>query len=300
MAAVAYVNGKICRQQDALISVFDHGFLYGEGVYEVARTYHRVPFLMDRHLRRLRNSARMIGLPVPMSDAEIQRAVQETIDAYDRQPDAERTDHELYIRVLVTRGLGELNYDPDVCVPSVVIIVKPNPQPDPAVHERGVSLAIVSMIRNHPGSVSPLMKSNNLLNNAMAMQEAMRKGAYEGLMRNYRGELAECASSNIFVVKDGALRTPPLQAGILPGITREFLLEIAPLLGVPAAEATLRDDDLFGADEAFLSITTRELVPVVAVDGRTIGTGRPGPITRMLSEHFHRRAMEAIGMPGHH
>ena len=142
-----------------------------------------------------------------------------------------------------------------------MIIVKPNPQPDPAVHEQGVSLVIVSIIRNHPESVSPLIKSNSLLNNAMAMQEAMRKGAYEGLMRNYRGELAECASSNLFVVKDGALRTPPLSAGILGGITREFLLELAPALGVPASEATLRDDDLFGADEAFLSITTGNLSP---------------------------------------
>jgi branched-chain amino acid aminotransferase len=155
-----------------------------------------------------------------------------------------------------------------------------------------VRVALVPIIRNHPGSVNPIIKSNNLLNNALAMQEAIRRGAFEGVMRNYRGELAECTTANLFVVKNGAALTPPLDSGLLPGITREFLFEVGAENGIPVREAVLRDDDLLGADEAFLTSTTREIVPIVQVDDRPIGDSRPGPITLALLKSYRRRAHE--------
>jgi branched-chain amino acid aminotransferase len=200
---------------------------------------------------------------------------------------------EAYIRLLVTRGVGELSYDPAACPdPSMVVIVKPHVDPPPELLERGVAVAIVSTVRNHPGTVNPLIKSNNLLNNALAMQEAVRRGAFEGIMRNYRGELAEGTTSNLFVIKNGAVLTPPLDAGLLPGITREFVFEIGAERRIEVREAVLLDEDLFGADEAFLTSTTRELVPSVQVDDHRIGSGRPGPLTGTLLEAFRQKARE--------
>src|SRR5262249_9624963 len=160
--------------------------------------------------------------------------------------------------------------------------VKPHVEPSRDDFERGVRVALVGVMRNHPDSVNPLIKSNNLLNNALAMQEAFRAGAYEGVMRNYRGELADCTQSNLFIIRDRVALTPPIDAGLLPGITRAFLFEVGADVGIPVREAVLRDDDFLGADEAFLTSTTRELVPIVQVDERTIGAGRPGPVTRAL------------------
>ena len=282
------VNGRITDGEHAVVSVFDHGFLYGEGVYETLRTYDGQMFLFDRHMRRLRRSSGMLALPVPMSDREFDARVRETLDAAGLHGGPDR---EAYIRILLTRGVGELSYDPGACpAPSVVIIIKPHVSPPPHVYDRGVRVALVSVVRNHPGSVNPLIKSNNLLNNALAMQEAFRRGGYEGIMRNYRGELSECTLSNLFVVKSGAALTPPLEAGLLAGITREFLFNVGQDVGVPVREQTLTDEDLFGADEAFLTSTTREVVPIVQVDDRTIGTGAPGPVTRALLDGFRSKA----------
>lgn len=265
------------------MSVFDHGFLYGEGVYEVLRTYGGRPFLFDRHMRRLRNSASMLSLPVPLTDRELDRRCRETMIAAGL---GERG-REAYIRILVTRGIGELSYDPAVCpAPSVVVIVKPHVDPPREVFEQGVAVALVSIIRNHPGTVNPCIKSNNLLNNALAMQEAARRGGFEGVMRNHRGELAEATQSNLFIVKDGAALTPPIDAGLLPGITREFLFEVGRNTGIPVREAVLNDPDLFGADEVFLTSTTRGIVPVVRVDDKPVGSGVPGPVTRTLLQAF--------------
>jgi branched-chain amino acid aminotransferase len=286
MAATVNVNGRVFDQEHAVISVFDHGFLYGEGVYETWRTYNGQPFLFDRHMRRLRNSSGMIALAVPLTDEQLDARCRETIRAA-------ALDEEAYVRVLVTRGIGELSYDLTGCPsPSIVVIVKPHVAPLPEVYDRGVKVAIVPIIRNHPGTVSPLIKSNNLLNNALAMQEAVRRGAFEGVMRNYRGELAECTTANVFIVKDGEVLTPPLDAGLLPGITREFVLEIGQDRGIPVRETVLHDADLFGADEAFLTSSTRELVPIVQVDDRRIGNGAPGPVTRTLLDRFRSRAQE--------
>src|SRR5438128_1643367 len=290
MAATVNVNGRVSDQERAVISVFDHGFLYGEGVYETIRTYNGQPFLFDRHLRRLRTSAGMMALPVPLTDEQLDATLRDTMSAAGF---GEAGGQEAYIRILVTRGIGELSYDPAACPdPSIVMIVKPHVEPPREVFEKGVGVALVPIIRNHPGTVNPLIKSNNLLNNALAMQEAFRRGGFEGVMRNYRGELAECTQSNLFVVKDGAALTPPIEAGLLPGITRAFLFEVGRENRIPVREAVLKDEDLFGADEAFLTSTTREVVPIVRVDGRRIRAGRPGSITRALLDGYRKKAQE--------
>jgi len=286
MSAHVCVNGRISSDRDAVISVFDHGFLYGEGIYETLRTYHGRPFLFDRHMRRLRNSARMIALDIPFTDGDLASQIRDTMAA------ATLNGSEAYIRVLVTRGIGELTYDPQATpTPSVVIIVKPQVDPAQDTYEQGVRVVIVEVVRNHPQTVNPMIKSNNLLNCALAAQEALRKGGFEGIMRNYRGELTECTTSNLFIVTGGAALTPPIESGLLPGITREFLFEIGKEIGVDVREQVLRDSDLFSADEAFLTSTTREAVPIVNVDDRTIGSGRPGPVTKRLLEGFRRRAL---------
>jgi len=290
MGATVNVNGRVVDQEHAVISVFDHGFLYGEGVYETLRTYNGQPFLFDRHMRRLRASAGMVALDVPIGDADIDARFRETMRAAGL---GESTGREAYIRILVTRGIGELTYDLAACPnPSIVVIVKPNVEPSREAFERGVKVALVPIVRNHPDTVNPRIKSNNLLNNALAMQEAFKRGAYEGVMRNYKGQLAECTQSNLFIVKNGVAMTPPLDAGLLPGITREFLFEVGADVGITVRDAELHDDDLLGADEAFLTSTTREAVPIVQVDDRTIGSGSPGPVTRALLDGYRRRAQE--------
>ena len=292
MAATVNVNGRVFDQEHAVISVFDHGFLYGEGVYETLRTYNGQPFLFDRHMQRLRKSAGMLALGVPLTDADIDARFRDTMRAANLGENA----REAYIRILVTRGIGELTYDPAATpTPSIVVIVKPHVDPPADVFDRGVTVSLVPIVRNHPGSVNPLIKSNNLLNNALAMQEAFRRGGYEGVMRNYKGELAECTQSNLFVVKNGAALTPPLDAGLLPGITRAFLFEVGREIGVTVREQVLHDDDLLGADESFLTSTTREVVPIVRVDDRTIGSGKPGPVTRALLDGYRKKAVEMTG-----
>ena len=285
MSATVNVNGRITGERDAVVSVFDHGLLYGEGIYETLRTYHNRLFLFDRHMRRLRNSARMIVLDLPFTDDDMASRIRETMTASDLEG------AEAYIRVLVTRGVGELTYDPRATpVPSIIIIVKPQVDPTPDEYERGVRVVIVDVVRNHPETVNPMIKSNNLLNSALGAQEAIRRGGFEGIMRNYRGELSECTTANLFVVKGGAALTPPLESGLLPGITRELFFDIGKEAGIEVREQVLRDDDLFSADEAFLTSTTREAVPIVTVDDRTIGSGRPGLVTRTLLDGFRRRA----------
>jgi branched-chain amino acid aminotransferase len=284
------VNGRITAQSEAVVPVFDHGFLYGEGIYETLRTYNGRLFLYDRHMRRLRNSARLIDLALPFSDDELAGHIADTIAA------AKLDRSEGYVRVMVTRGVGELTYDLKATPkPSWVIIVKPLPCPPAEIYQRGVKVVLVDVVRNHPQSVNPMIKSNNLMNSALAAQEALKRGGFEAVMRNYRGELTECTQSNLFLVKDGAARTPPLESGLLPGITREFVFEVGRAAGIEVREQILRDDDLFAADEAFLTSTTREIVPIVAVDHRGIGNGEPGPITLELLKGF-RAAVAALSL----
>ncbi|HEY6362849.1 MAG TPA: aminotransferase class IV [Vicinamibacterales bacterium] len=285
MAATVNVNGRISNEREAVISVFDHGFLYGEGIYETLRTYNGRPFLYERHMRRLRNSAAMMSLDIPFTDMQLGAQIRDTTAATNLDG------VEAYIRVLVTRGVGELTYDIKATpTPSVVIIVKPLPEPPAEWYDEGVRVALVGIVRNHPASVNPMIKSNNLLNQALAGQEAIRRGGFEGVMRNYKGELTECTTANLFVVKNGTALTPPLESGLLPGITREFLFEVGREEGVDVREQVLRDDDLLSADEAFLTSTTREAVPIVKVDDHTIGSGKPGPVTKKLLKGFRDRA----------
>lgn len=290
MAATIYVNGRITGQDQAMVSVLDHGFLYGEGVYEVMRTYRREMFLFERHMDRLRRSAAMINLPVPFSNAEFRERIGQTVEAfYGQQGEAVRN-AEMYVRVLLTRGVGTISYEVGSCpAPTLVVIIKPQLDPPPQAYDEGVKVVLVPIVRNHPGSINPLIKSNNLLNNALASQEAYRLGGFEAIMRNYRGEISECSQSNLFVVKNGEALTPPIDAGLLAGITRAFVLELGAAVGVPMCERTLVDADIFGADEMFLTSTTREIVPIVKVDDRSIGTGKPGPVTKKLLGEFRRR-----------
>ncbi len=279
-----YVNGRIASAEAAAIPVYDHGFLYGEGVYETLRTYNRVPFLLDRHIRRLRASAAYLQLPVPFSDDQLASWIDDTMAAVGPMREA-------YIRVLLTRGVGELTYDvQSTPVPSLVIIVKPLEEPPARVLTDGIKVALVPILRNHPGSVNPVIKSNNLLNNALAMQEANRRGADEGLMCNYRGELSECSQANFFIVRDGAALTPRNEAGLLEGLTRNFLFEVGDDIGVAVRYETLFPADLQSADEAFITSTTRELSPVTRIDDKPVGTGKPGPVTGRLHEAYRRRA----------
>ena len=282
MSAVVYVNGKISDQASATVPVFDHGFLYGEGIYETLRTYRQRPFLFERHMRRLRQSAGLMALDVPFSDEELRARMDETVAAH---PDLRNG--EAYIRILLTRGVGELTYNPAATpTPSLVIIVKPFPVPPERTFVEGIRLALVSVRRNHPLALNPMIKSNNLINNALAMQEALRQGAEEALMQNQAGELVECSQSNFFVVRNGEVLTAPLSSGLLPGITREFVLELADELGIPGRESRLTPADLEEVDEAFITGTTREVTPVIAVSRTTIGTGKPGGITKRLLEAF--------------
>jgi branched-chain amino acid aminotransferase len=281
MGATVNVNGRISAEREAVIPVFDHGFLYGEGIYETLRTYDARLFLFDRHLRRLRNSARLIDLAIPFTDDEAASHIRHTVAA------ANLDGNEAYIRLLVTRGVGDLTYDIKATPkPSWVVIVKPLAPPPTEIYEGGVKVALVDVVRNHPQSVNPTIKSNNLMNAALAAQQAIKRGAFEAVMRNYRGELTECTQSNLFIVKNGAALTPPLESGLLPGITREFLFEVGRDADIEVREQVLRDDDLFAADEAFLTSTTREVLPIVSVDDRDIADGRPGPITLKLLKAF--------------
>ncbi|HXG56087.1 MAG TPA: aminotransferase class IV [Vicinamibacterales bacterium] len=284
LRGAVYVNGTIRPASEAVVPVYDHGFLYGEGVYETLRTYGMVPFLYDQHMGRLRASAARIHLDVPFDDAQLAHWIDDTVAAAGPMDEA-------YIRILFTRGVGELNYDPrSTPVPTTVIIVKPLDEPPARVFTDGINICLVPILRNHPGSVNPLIKANNLLNNALAMQEANRRGGEEGLMCNFRGELSECSQANFFMVRDGVVLTPKSEAGLLEGITRAYIFDVGAEVGVDVREAVLMPADLETADEAFITSTTRELSPVTKIDGRPVGSGTPGPLTKTLLDGYRRRA----------
>lgn len=280
------VNGRLGDAESASVPVLDRGFLFGEGVYETLRTYNRRPFLLDRHLARLRASAERIALEPPLDDPTFTARILATMQAVDGP--GERS-----IRLLLTRGAGELGYGLANCPPpTVVVIVRPHSETPADVVANGIGIVQSSVLRNHPQSLHPRIKSNNLLNNALAMQEALRAGAAEALMCNHRGELAECAQSNFFLVRGGAALTPPVEAGILEGVTRNFVFEVGASAGIPVREETLLPADLATADELFVTSTTREVLAVTRVDRRPVGDGRPGPVTRALAEAFGRLARQ--------
>jgi branched-chain amino acid aminotransferase len=282
----ASVNGIVVPAEEARVPVLDNGFAFGDSVYEVLRTYGGLAFEPGRHFRRLRASATRLGFSVPADDAALLAQVDGLL--------ARAGKGESYIRIIVSRGLGDCSYHFEkVRGPTVVMIQKPL-APYPAWHyEDGIRVAAVGVRRNHPRALDPAIKSSNLLNNILAVREAQARGAEEPVLLNQEGFLAEGASTNVFLVREGALLTPPLSAGILAGITRQVVLELAPGLGIPSGEGPLHLDDLLAADEAFMTSTTREVVPVREVDETPIGKGRPGPLTRRVIAAFRAYA------PGH-
>ena len=284
----ASVNGIVVPAEEARVSVLDNGFAFGDSVYEVLRTYDGLAFEPGRHFRRLRASAARLGFSVPAGDEALLAQVDSLL--------ARVASGESYIRIIVSRGLGDCSYNFErVQGPTVVMIQKPLP-PYPAWHyEDGIQVAAVGVRRNHPRALDPAIKSSNLLNNIQAMREAQSRGAEEPVLLNHEGFVAEGASTNVFLARGGTLRTPPLSAGILAGITREVVLELLPGLGIPSREEPLHLDDLLGADEAFLTSTTREVVPVKQVDETPVGSGRPGTLTRRVMEAFRAYAPAHCG-----
>jgi branched-chain amino acid aminotransferase len=280
MSLKVYISGKLYDKEQATVSVYDHGLLYGDGVFEGIRSYSGKVFRLDEHLDRLWNSAKAIWLQIPMTKAEMAKAIRDTL-AVNNLTDA-------YIRVVVTRGSGTLGLDPNRCSePRVIIITDLIALYPEELYQKGLELVTVSTMRNHPASLSPRIKSLNYLNNILAKIEGQRAGCIEALMLNHKGEVAECTGDNIFIVRNGRLMTPPLDAGPLEGVTRNAVLELACGAGVPASETPFTRHDLYIADECFLTGTAAEVIPVVKVDSRPIGDGKPGPITRDLIRRFH-------------
>lgn len=279
MALQIYITGKFYDKEDAKISVYDHGLLYGDGVFEGMRSYSGKVFRLKEHMDRLYESARAICLEIPMSKEDMEKATYETLQK-NNLVDA-------YIRLIVTRGAGSLGLDPNKTSDPQVIIIADSISLYPAeFYEKGLKIITASTIRNHPAALSPRIKSLNYLNNIMAKIEGLQAGCIEALMLNHKGEVAECTGDNIFIVKKGVLMTPPKDAGILEGITRNAILDLAKELGIIAFEQTMTRHDLFVADECFLTGSAAEVIPVVTIDGRPVGSGAVGPVTRQLLDAF--------------
>jgi branched-chain amino acid aminotransferase len=272
-----YIDGKFYPESDAKISVFDHGLLYGDGVFEGIRFYNGRVFRLEEHLQRLWDSARSICLDIPISHAQMTEALLETIRKNDMR--------EGYIRLVVTRGVGNLGLNPAQCKkPSVIIIAAAIALYPKEMYEKGLSVVTCATRRTNPASLNPAVKSLNYLNNVMARIEANLAGADEALMLNDEGNVAECTADNVFVIKNGQIFTPPISAGALRGITRAVAFEIAAELGIRITETDITRHDVFVADECFLTGTAAEVIPVIRADGRSIGAGKPGPIsTRMIA-----------------
>lgn len=279
MGVFASVNGNVVPAEQARVSVLDNGFTFGDAVYETLRTYAGRPFHLDRHLERLRASAARLGFSPAFGDDVFAKRLDELL--------ARAGNEESYIRVILTRGEGDISYRFDrVKGPTLVMVVKPFEPPPERDYVEGIPVVIASVRRNHPRALDPAIKSNNLLNNILAVREGQARGAVETILLNDAGEVAEGASSNLFVVKGGQALTPPLAAGILPGITRRLVLYLCREVGVPAREETLRVPDLLAADEMFITSTTKEAAPVRTIDGKPVGSGKPGPVHKRILQAY--------------
>ncbi len=280
MAQKIYINGTFFDKENARVSVFDHGLLYGDGVFEGLRSYGGKIFRLQEHLERLWESAKAIYLKIPMTLEAMAAAVNESLQVNDIEDG--------YVRLVVTRGVGTLGLDPDqTSDPQVIIIADRITLYPDEFYTEGLKIITVSTVRNHPAALSPRIKSLNYLNNILAKVEGKQAGCIEALMLNHKGEVAECTGDNIFLVRQGELLTPPREAGILDGITRQAVCELANGSGIPVHQIPLTRHDVFVADECFLTGTAAEVIPVIEVDSRSIGDGRPGPVTRDLMERFH-------------
>lgn len=276
-----YLDGKIVPKEKAKISVFDHGLLYGDGVFEGIRAYNGLIFKWEEHVDRLYESAHTIMIKIPITKKEMARAVVKTLQANQLKTG--------YIRLVVTRGVGDLGLDPKKCkVPTIFIIADAIKLYPEKYYQEGLDLVTVPTVRNLPEALNPQIKSLNYLNNIMAKIEASNAGTVEAIMLNSQGYVAECTGDNIFMLKDGTLLTPATYVGALKGISRQAIIEIATKLKIPVRETVLSRHDLFNADEVFLTGTAAEVIPVVKIDGRLIGDGKPGKITQSLIRDFHR------------
>lgn len=274
-----YVNGTLYERDQARVSVFDHGLLYGDGVFEGIRTYHGRVFKLAEHLDRLWNSARHLMLNIPLSRDAMQAAVLDTLRA-NALTDA-------YVRLIVTRGEGDLGLDPRKCPKATVIIIADKITLYPQeCYQKGLAVMTAATRRNLTSAVDPRIKSLNYLNNILAKIEANNYGFLEAIMLNAEGYVAECTGDNIFIVRQGRLVTPPIAMGALEGITRAMVLHLARESALPAAEEAFTQYEMYTAEECFLTGTAAEIIPVTAIDGRVIGTGAPGPVTRRLTEGF--------------
>src|SRR3989338_1624054 len=274
-----YLNVKFVDESQAKVSVFDHGLLYGDGVFEGIRSYDGLIFKLKEHIDRLWESAHTIMLKIPMSKDEMIKAVIAALRANKLK--------NAYIRLVVTRGAGDLGLDPRKCPkPTTFIIADKIALYPERFYKQGLEIVTVPTQRNIAEALNPQVKSLNYLNNILAKIEAQNAGAEEAIMLNSQGYVAECTGDNIFIVKKAALLTPPIYAGVLKGITRGAVLDLAKKAGIPAKEEMLTRHDLFNADECFLTGTAAEIIPVVKIDGRTVGTGKPGPVTKKLQAAF--------------
>jgi len=279
MSQKVYITGKLVSKQEATINVYDHGLLYGDGVFEGIRVYGGKVFLYEEHIARLYESALAIRLPIPMSTSEMTDAINMTVKANGIVDG--------YVRLVVTRGGGSLGLDiRKTSDPQVIIIADTITLYPEEIYKNGMKLITASTIRNHPGALSARIKSLNYLNNILAKIEGIDAGSPEALMLNHKGEVAECSGDNIFIVKDGSLKTPGPDAGILEGLTRNAVMTIARESGYEVKECVLLRHDIYIADECFLTGSAAEVVPVVSLDGRDIGEGTPGPITLELLKKF--------------
>ncbi|MFM8953857.1 MAG: branched-chain-amino-acid transaminase [Planctomycetaceae bacterium] len=280
MSRIVFMNDRLVPEAEARVSVFDHGLLYGDGVFEGLRSYSGRVFRLDEHLDRLYASARAICLEIPLAKEVVAKAVNDTLAA-NRLSDG-------YVRLVVTRGAGSLGLDPNRTKNPQVIVIADTIALYPREHyEKGLRIVTAATQRTQSAALSPRIKSLNYVNNIMAKLEGLQAGCVEALMLNHKGEVAECTGDNIFVVRGTKLLTPPPDAGILEGITRNAVMELAQAAGIDCREQTLVRHDLYTADECFLTGTAAEVIPVVEVDGRKIGAGVPGPITARLTTDFH-------------
>jgi branched-chain amino acid aminotransferase len=275
-----YINGKFVPESEAKVSVFDRGYLYGDGVFEGIRGYNGRIFRLDQHLERLYRGAKAIVLDIPLTPEELKDVIIETVRRNELR--------ECYIRVVVSRGEGDLGLNPTNChtPPTIVVIASSISLYPEEVYEEGLELVTCTTRRNLPTALNPEIKSLNYLNNILARIEVARAGAHEGLMLNSLGYVAEATGDNLFIVRDGVLKTPPAHTGILEGITRQVVLELAADMELPAREEQMTVYEVHTADECFLTGTAAEIVPVARCDGRIIGDGKPGPITKRLMERF--------------
>jgi len=280
MGQIVNIDGTLYPPEEAKISVFDHGFLFGDNIYETMRTYRGRVFLIERHLFRMEASANLISLNLPLNQADIQRQIEKTASA--------GGNNESYIRMIVTRGKGAISLDMDSSErASYVIIVKPLEQYPREYYQRGVKLAMVSIRRNDRQSLNPRIKSGNLLNNVLAFMQAKSEGAFEGILCNLAGNVTEATSSNVFLVKDGKLITPSLDSGLLSGVTRGLVLELAAAQQIPIDERNVHPDELLQCDECFITSTTKAIIPVNQISDTRLADA-PGDVTKQLMDAYRK------------